>query len=368
MIKFLKKITKNFFYILFTIIYKKISVSIKAENDENTHVEKISKFNNNYKIYKISEARLYTNTIDDLAIISNNKIVEGPSYQLRPDPNDDLSPRNNSHVSNNIVFKIGTPKILKKKTGSVLSLLSGGGANKNYFHWLFDVLPRLSLLEEKIKNLPDYLLVPNNEIHFQRETLDLIGFHEKKILSSKKFRHLFCDVLFVTDHPYAIKNDIFKDRDAIPKWISEWLNSKFLKYKKSYRKDLKKIYIDRDDLDPNRKSFRRILNEEQLRSFLKKFGFEFIKLNEINFVNQIGIFNDAEIIVGLHGAGFANLPFCKKNTKIIEFRTIETGEIIENIAKSNGLNFQSIKITPDSLSDKQNGLINVPINELQKLI
>ena len=35
--------------------------------------------------------------------------------------------------------------------------------------------------------------------------------------------------------------------------------------------------------------------------------------------------------------------FCKKNTKIIEFRTIETGEIIENIAKSNGLNFQSIK-------------------------
>ena len=54
--------------------------------------------------------------------------------------------------------------------------------------------------------------MPNDELHFQRETLDLIGFHEK-ILSSKKFRHLFCDILFVTDHPYAIKNDIFKDRD-----------------------------------------------------------------------------------------------------------------------------------------------------------
>ena len=88
MIKFLKKITKNFFYILISIIYKKISVSIKAENEKNTHVEKISKFNNNYKLYKVYEARLYTNTIDDLAIISNNKIVEGPSYQLRPDPND----------------------------------------------------------------------------------------------------------------------------------------------------------------------------------------------------------------------------------------------------------------------------------------
>ena len=49
MIKFLKKITKNFFYILFSIFFKKISVSIKAENEKNTHVEKISKFNNNYK-------------------------------------------------------------------------------------------------------------------------------------------------------------------------------------------------------------------------------------------------------------------------------------------------------------------------------
>ena len=34
----------------------------------------------------------------------------------------------------------------------------------------------------------------------------------------------------------------------------------------------------------------------------------------MNFVNQIGIFNDAEIIVGLHGAGF-HLPSVKKIQK-----------------------------------------------------
>ena len=52
------------------------------------------------------------------------------------------------HMLAIILFLKWNTKILKK-TGSVLSLLSGGGANKNYFHWLFDVLPRLSLLEEK---------------------------------------------------------------------------------------------------------------------------------------------------------------------------------------------------------------------------
>ena len=44
---------------------------------------------------------------------------------------------------NNIVFKKGTPRKLTNLNGSVLSLLTGGGGNNNYWHWLFDVLRRI---------------------------------------------------------------------------------------------------------------------------------------------------------------------------------------------------------------------------------
>ena len=56
----------------------------------------------------------------------------------------------------------------------------------------------------------------------------------------------------------------------------------------------------------------------EIKSFLKSKGFKIFKLSNLDFKEQINIFNNAEIIIGPHGAGFANLVFCKKNTKVIE--------------------------------------------------
>ena len=54
------------------------------------------------------------------------------------------------------------------------------------------------------------------------------------------------------------------------------------------------------------------------------------------------IFNNADIIVGLHGAGFANLCFCKPSTKIIELKSNTAGKMIENMAAINNLTYKSI--------------------------
>ena len=70
--------------------------------------------------------------------------IEGPSYQLR-------KKNINSNIKNNVVFEKGTPRVLKKIKGKVLSLITGGGANDNYWHWLYDVLPRLKICEKVIK-------------------------------------------------------------------------------------------------------------------------------------------------------------------------------------------------------------------------
>ena len=55
-----------------------------------------------------------------------------------------------SKIEDNIVLKKGTPRFKKKIKGKVFSLLTGGGGNENYFHWLFDVLPRLKILQKKL--------------------------------------------------------------------------------------------------------------------------------------------------------------------------------------------------------------------------
>ncbi len=101
---------------------------------------------------------------------------------------------------------------------------------------------------------------------------------------------------------------------------------------------------------------------------MKREDFVFIKLSEISFLNQINIFYSADIIVGLHGAGFANLSFCKSGTKIVEIRSSETRKIIESIAKNNNLNFKALNYNPEKLSDKQNGVLKVSLEEVAKAI
>ena len=172
---------KRFFQLFFIKIYGKIDETILPNKSEKIDIKKIKLNNQNYNIYVIKNGRLYTDRVNDTAIILDNKIIEGPSYQLRSLPGDELSPRTNSNVKNNIVITKGTPRFKKNFDNSILSLLSGGGANKNYFHWLFDVLPRIGIVESLIhEDFPNYLLCPDYELPFQIQTLQLLGFEKKK--------------------------------------------------------------------------------------------------------------------------------------------------------------------------------------------
>ena len=125
----------------------------------------------------------------------------------------------------NIVLKKGRQD-LKKLSGTTLSLLTGGAGNDNYFHWLFDVLPRIKICE-KVFDISkiDYFLFPEIEKKFQTESLDKLKIPRNKRLSSKNYRHITTDEIIITQHPYCINNDADVEIENIPIWISQWLKS-----------------------------------------------------------------------------------------------------------------------------------------------
>ena len=165
--------------------------------------------------------RMYTDRIHDTAVILENKIIEGPSFQLRNN--------NNSNIRDNIVFKKGTPRKLRNLNGIVLSLLTGGGGNDNYWHWLYDVLPRLELCEKSLDlELVDYFLLPNLKKKFQIETLNELNIPQHKLLSSEKFRHIITSELIVTDHPVVVTGNASVDNNNQPNWIAGWLRDNFI--------------------------------------------------------------------------------------------------------------------------------------------
>jgi len=226
--KTLQKLFKTISYSLFLKIYGKIYKSINCEEDSRIVVKKINLGKNlNYKVYKVADGRLYTDRVHDTAIILDNTIINEPSFQYRQTHDLKIF---NSKIENNIVFEKGTPRKLRKINGNVLSMLTGGGGNDNYWHWLFDVLPRL-FLYSKIGNIKDinFFLIPSDKKNFQLETLDLLSITKDKRLSSEKFRHIKTQNLITTDHPVVTTGDATKDIMNIPAWISEWLKKTFIK-------------------------------------------------------------------------------------------------------------------------------------------
>ena len=123
--------------------------------------------------------------------------------------------------------------------------------------------------------------------------------------------------------------------------------------KKKFVKNIAKkpsinIYIDRGD---SKVKNRQIVNEEEIKEYLKKKNFKFIKLSNCSFKKQIKLFSKAKCVIGLHGAGFVNIIFCKKGTKIVELSYLGKNNPIEILAKKNSLKYH--RILPNSKKKNQ---------------
>ena len=343
----MSQIYKELVSFFFKIVYGKINYFHKKNRCLKMY--KVEKNKRKYKIFEIENCRVYTDTVHDTAFINNNKIINQVSFQLR-----NLV---NSNIKNNRVLKHGTPKFLKTLDSPLLCILTGGGGNNNFWHWMYDVLPRIGIVENKfaLKKFK-FFFVPNKEFLYQIDTLKILGILKKSI-SSKKFKHIYSDKIIATNHPWQYSKSAHKDIGEVPKWISFWIRKKFLKFK-SKKKFYNKIYIDRSDSKFNINNKRIILNEKEIREILLKKKFKIIRLSEYSFKDQIAIFNNAKIIVGNHGAGFANLVFCKRNTKIVEFIDKNTSKPIKKISKDLSLKYFSIlgKRKNSDLGDQNNNL------------
>ncbi len=357
--KKLKRFYKKLVSILFEFIYGKID---KVESGEKyKQMVRIKGFKKNYYIYNLKKGRLFTDTVHDTAFINFNRIVSGPSFQIR-----NLI---NSSAKNNTVFSNNTPKIKKKINGLTLSILTGGAGNNNYWHWMYDVLPRIAIVKIKYNiGKIDNFIVPDIKYDFQIQTLKLLNIYDKS-LPSIKFRHLETDRLIGTTHPWQFTKSAHQDINNIPKWITLWIRDTFLKKKKFYDHKYEKIYINRSDSSSNLFNKRNIKNEFEIQSYLKKIGFKILNLSEFKIEKQIRIFNSAKIIIGNHGAGFTNIVYCKKNTTIIEFITGYTSKPFKKISSDLGLKYFSIKGDQVGFNSKdQYNDIVLPLKKLKKLL
>lgn len=178
----------------------------------------------------------------------------------------------------------------------------------NYFHWLIEVLPRYYFAKKLFGTAKQYIF-SDIQAQYKKDSLaDLTDADSKIIVNNGPHRSLLCKKLFVPSLPGG---SILNFNSQINEYASFAVSKLALGAQASPEK---RIYVSRSDAD-----FRRVLNEDDLYAQLfQKFGFEKVVLSELSFAEQKQLFYESRIIVSAHGAGLANLIFCRLGTSIIE--------------------------------------------------
>lgn len=174
----------------------------------------------------------------------------------------------------------------------------------HYYHWLFEVLARLDLLNRSGVKIDRYVVNLSDYSPFQRETLRIAGIPDDRLIDCTEETHLQADLLVVPSFAAYTGH--------VPKWACDFLRDKLLPFAEN-RAHAKRIFVSRSDA-----AWRKVINEPEIMRFLEAFGFEVVVPGTLSWREQMNIFSSAEIVVGPHGAGLTNLLYCSPKAKVIE--------------------------------------------------
>jgi capsular polysaccharide biosynthesis protein len=176
----------------------------------------------------------------------------------------------------------------------------------NHYHFLIDCLPRVLLS-----------LVP--------------GGASSRILITQAQRHAlerFCPgYLNAITHTFEISSRVdissgellYLPQAIIPRGANRFLREAMSEFRRVAKRLARpgvhrRIYISR-----SLAGARSVVNEPEVIDCLSKFGFEVLHLECLAIEQQIQAFSEAEIVVGPHGAGFANMVFAEPGITLLEF-------------------------------------------------
>lgn len=184
-----------------------------------------------------------------------------------------------------------------------MAVLATGLGDCNYYHWTVENLPRIRLIEEA-GILPDCYFLPSRH-RFHRDSLELFGVHAKSQILANDYTHAQADELVVTS---MVRSEITPEN-------AEFLFQRMANanWSKTNSPNRLRIYVAR-----RRGSWRHVVNERLLMSELSKYGFKRYFLEELPLRTQIELFQQADFVIGPHGAGLTNLVYCNAGTKVIE--------------------------------------------------
>lgn len=198
-----------------------------------------------------------------------------------------------------------------------------------YGHFIYEVLPRVSLLRRRLEQ-GACLYVSTRHSQYL-EALGFLGIPETRIISSTQHAMVFGEEVHIPVYRY------FSGMDILPTMVDMFGEIKRNALVNYSRDDgPQKIFLSRGGCRPR-------LHEDELLPLIKERGFEIVCPQRHPLAQQVAMFHHAEVVLGAHGSGMANLVFCRPGTKVIEMRPAANTTHTQAVAAAFGLDYRVVK-------------------------
>lgn len=218
----------------------------------------------------------------------------------------------------------------------------------NYYHWLIETIPKLRYAKEysTMLDVSVTYLVPADAPAWLDQTLQLLDVPRSSIEHATAPVYQ-ADRLLIPSFP-GLKLQNYR-------WIREAVLTNMSSEKEVIGTG-NNVYISRANAIE-----RQVVNEADVVETLSEYGFESYQLEENTVEENVLLFNEADMIVGPHGAGLTDIVFCDES-KVIELFGSKVKNPYEQLAETLGIEYQSLRCTPRSTD------IMVDTKQLENLV